>query len=62
MKRQIVAFRLDPENDWIADLDCGHGQYVRHNPPFENRAWTTSEEGRKSQLGVMLNCVRCEEL
>ena len=62
MKRQIVAFHLDPENDCVADLDCGHGQHVRHNPPFENRAWTTSEEGRKSKLGVMLNCVRCEEL
>ncbi len=62
MKRQIVAFHLDPENDWVADLDCGHGQHVRHNPPFENRAWTTTEGGRKSKLGVRLNCVRCEEL
>ena len=62
MKRQIVAFHLDPENDWVADLDCGHGQHVRHNPPFENRVWTTTEGGRKSKLGVTLNCVRCEHL
>ena len=62
MKRQIIAFHLNPENDWVADLDCGHGQHVRHNPPFENRVCTTSETGRKSKLGVMLNCVRCEEL
>ncbi len=62
MKRQMVAFHLDPQNNWVADLDCGHGQQAQHNPPFENRPWTTNEEGWKSKLGVTLNCVCCEDL
>jgi len=43
MTRQIVGFHRDPKNDWGADLDCGHWQHVRHNPPFENRPWTMTE-------------------
>jgi tellurite methyltransferase len=60
MERAIVNFRLDSEGDWTAILSCGHPQHVRHNPPFVNRAWTTTEQGRNSKLGKTLNCVRCD--
>jgi tellurite methyltransferase len=60
MIRTIVDFRLNPEGDWVAILSCGHPQHVRHNPPFVNRPWTTTEEGRSSKLGRTLNCVRCD--
>ncbi len=34
MKRKIVGFDKDSENDWRAELDCGHFQHVRHKPPL----------------------------
>lgn len=60
MKRRIVAYRQDEERHWIAVLECGHGQHVRHDPPWINRPWATTEEGRRSKLGESLNCVLCE--
>lgn len=62
MERLITAFEVDKEGDPIAILDCGHPQHVRHKPPFINRPWVTSEEGRKSMIGKTLNCVRCDKL
>ncbi len=60
MKRRIVGFHRDEEGHWVADLECGHGQHVRHNPPWVNRPWVTSEEGRAAALGAELDCKRCE--
>ncbi len=61
MQQAIIGFHLDEENDWVADLACGHGQHVRHNPPWQNRSWVITEQGRKEKLGVMLECKKCEE-
>lgn len=60
MERPITGFRVDGEGDPIAILSCGHPQHVRHNPPFTNRPWVTTEQGRDSMLGKMLICVRCD--
>ena len=60
MKRTITGFRTDDDGDWVALLDCGHPQHVRHNPPFTNRPWVVTEEGRNNRLGEMLDCVRCD--
>ena len=60
MQRPITGYHQDEEGDWIADLSCGHGQHVRHKPPFSLRPWVTSHEGRGSMLGTELNCVRCD--
>ena len=62
MKRAIVGFRCDEEGDWIADLDCGHGQHTRHRPPFVSRPWVVSEAGRKAMLGRPLDCLRCDRM
>jgi tellurite resistance-related uncharacterized protein len=62
MKRAIVAYHRDEEDHWVAELDCGHNQHVRHQPPFFNRPWTQSREGRDGMLGEKLNCVRCDAL
>ena len=62
MKRAIVGFRLDGAGDRVADLDCGHGQHVRHRPPFVSRPWVTTESGRESMLGAELDCVRCDRM
>ena len=62
MNRTIVGFRLDDLHDWVADLDCGHGQHVRHRPPFVTRPWVVSEVGRAGMLGTALDCVRCDRM
>ena len=61
MKRKITGFHLDEFNDWVAELACGHGQHVRHKPPFINRPWVTSKEGRENKLRVFLDCKRCDK-
>ena len=62
MKRAITGFRLDGAGDWVADLDCGHGQHVRHRPPFVSRPWVVSGGGRAEMLGTELDCVRCDRM
>ena len=62
MKRSINGFHRDPEGDWVADLDCGHGQHVRHRPPFQNRPWVVDKPGRDKMLGAELDCLRCERM
>ena len=62
MQRNIVGFYLDAEGDWVARLDCCHGQHVRHQPPFVNRPWVVTQAGREAMLGSTLECVRCDRL
>ena len=62
MQRKIMGFYLDEEKDWTAELDCGHSQHVRHNPPLVFRSWVLTESDRQSKLGEKLNCLRCERL
>lgn len=61
MDQTISGFHKDSENHWVAELTCGHAQHVRHDPPWMERPWVTSEEGRTKYLGTKLNCVRCDE-
>lgn len=61
MKQPIVGYHQDDEGHWVAELRCGHGQHVRHDPPWQVREWVTTPEGRASRLGVELNCVRCDD-
>jgi tellurite resistance-related uncharacterized protein len=62
MQRPIVGYHQDQHADWVAELSCGHGQHVRHEPPFTLRPWVVTEEGRTSRLGQPLDCVRCDRL
>jgi Protein of unknown function (DUF3565) len=50
MKRKIVGYHLDAENYWVANLECGHAQHVRHARPFVERPWVMTEVGRASRL------------
>jgi hypothetical protein len=61
MKRKIVGYHIDAECHWVAELECGHGQHVRDDPPWKERPWVRTEQGRASRLGQELNCVRCDE-
>ena len=60
VERKIVGFHQDEEGHWVADLECGHTQHVRHDPPWINRPWTTTAEGRAATLGKCLVCKKCD--
>jgi len=60
MLRRCVGWHVDEVGDWVAELDCLHGQHVRHQPPFRERPWVLSEEGRAAHLGSAFECVRCD--
>jgi tellurite resistance-related uncharacterized protein len=60
MERRITGFYCDDDGDWVAEVACGHGQHVRHNPPFQLRAWVLEEQGRKTRLGKTLDCPLCD--
>jgi hypothetical protein len=61
MKRPIVGFHRDDEGVWVAELACGHGQHVRHDPPWYERPWVLTEEGRGRFIGYELECRLCGE-
>ena len=60
VKRRIIEFHMDEEGHWVADLECGHAQHVRHNPPWVNRPWVTTPEGRAAALSESLDCKHCD--
>lgn len=58
--RRIVGYHQDEESHWVAELECGHTQHVRHDPPWQSRPWVTTPAGRAEKLGVTLDCRDCE--
>ncbi|HKO95104.1 MAG TPA: DUF3565 domain-containing protein [Polyangiaceae bacterium] len=54
------GFHQDGEGHWVAELECGHTQHVRHQPPFTLRPWVTTPEGRAARLGQSLECGACD--
>ena len=61
MKQEIISFHQDDEGDWVAELACGHTRHVRHNPPWMNRPWVTTVQGRHKFIGVIIECKTCDE-
>ena len=60
MRQPITGFHTDEHGDWVAELECGHDQHVRHDPPWQLRPWVTSQAGRRRRLGHQLYCKKCE--
>lgn len=58
-KRAIIGFHLDEHEDWVADLECGHSQHVRHQPPWQVRPWVITKGGRGKRIGFQLLCKKC---
>ena len=54
----IVGFHQDDE-DWVAELSCGHHQHVRYRPPAVERPWVLTELGRAEKLGHTIMCAQC---
>jgi tellurite methyltransferase len=57
--RAVTGFSVDAEGHWVAHLECGHRQHVRHRPPWELRPWVLTEEGRREHLGSTVPCIHC---
>jgi hypothetical protein len=58
--RRIAGYDQDDEGHWVAELECGHRQHIRHDPPWVNRPWVTTAEGRTAALGAVLDCKKCD--
>jgi tellurite methyltransferase len=58
--RTIERFRQDDAGDSVAELSCLHGQHVRHRPPFVDRPWVLTEDGRRQRIGTALDCPLCD--
>lgn len=59
MKRKITGFHQDEQGDWVAELECGHGHHIRHNPPWTVHTWVITPEGRAQWIGTELECKEC---
>jgi catechol 2,3-dioxygenase-like lactoylglutathione lyase family enzyme len=60
VKQPIVGYHQDDEGHWVAELRCGHGQHVRHDPPWQLRPWVVTAEGRAAHIDLELECLLCE--
>lgn len=58
---RIYDFRQDEHGRWEALLECGHVMPVRHRPPYINRPWVLTAEGRNSRIGADLPCKACRD-
>ena len=58
-QRAIVGFHQDDEGHWVAELECGHSQHMRHDPPWQDRAWVLTAEGRARFIGARIECRQC---
>jgi len=61
MKQKIIDFHQDEFKHWVADLECGHTQHVRHDPPWQMRPWVVTAQGRQQKIGFKLDCVECDK-
>jgi hypothetical protein len=60
MRRLITGFVSDEHGDWVALLECGHRQHVRHKPPLWPNPWVADDGGRARRVGTPLDCVLCD--
>jgi hypothetical protein len=58
---RITGFHQDSEGHWVAELECGHTQHMRHQPPWTVRPWVLTQEGRDRFIGTPIECRLCEQ-
>ncbi|MEA1605054.1 DUF3565 domain-containing protein [Pseudomonas spirodelae] len=56
---RVLDFRQDEHGDWLAVLSCGHTQHLRHQPPWQNRAWVVDAQQRQAHVGKPFLCGWC---
>jgi hypothetical protein len=57
----IIGFRQDEDGHWIAVLSCGHTQHLRHQPPWQSRAWVMDPVQRQEKIGQPFDCGWCAQ-
>ncbi|WP_238935152.1 DUF3565 domain-containing protein [Pseudomonas typographi] len=55
----ITGFAQDEHGHWFARLSCGHTQHLRHDPPWQQRAWVIDPEERARRIGQAFTCGWC---
>jgi hypothetical protein len=55
----VLNFTQDAAGDWVAVLSCGHTQHLRHDPPWQSRAWVLDPAQRRRRIGKSFACGWC---
>ncbi|WP_367083133.1 DUF3565 domain-containing protein [Pseudomonas sp. HOU2] len=57
----ITGFHQDEDGHWVAELSCGHTQHLRHQPPWQSRAWVLDPAQRIEKIGQPFACGWCAQ-
>ena len=57
----LTGWRQDEEGNWVAILACGHTQHMRHQPPWQSRAWVLDPQLRAEKIGQPFACGWCAQ-
>ncbi|MFJ2715033.1 DUF3565 domain-containing protein [Pseudomonas sp. NPDC087346] len=57
----ITGFHQDEDGHWVAELSCGHTQHLRHQPPWQTRAWVLDAAQRIEKIGQPFACGWCAQ-
>ncbi|MCS4247173.1 hypothetical protein M2394_001474 [Pseudomonas sp. BIGb0164] len=52
---------MDDDQHWVAELSCGHTQHLRHQPPWQSRAWVLDPAQRLEKIGQPFACGWCAQ-
>lgn len=57
----VTGFHQDEDGHWVAELSCGHTQHLRHQPPWQSRAWVLDPAQRIEKIGQSFDCGWCAQ-
>ena len=57
----ITGFHQDEDGHWVVELSCGHTQHLRHQPPWQSRAWVLDPVLRNENTGQPIDCGWCAQ-
>ncbi|WDU61558.1 DUF3565 domain-containing protein [Pseudomonas poae] len=57
----VTGFHQDEDQQWVVELSCGHTQHLRHQPPWQSRAWVTDPTQRLEKIGQRFACGWCAQ-
>ncbi|PUA46367.1 MULTISPECIES: DUF3565 domain-containing protein [Pseudomonas] len=57
----IRGFHQDEDGHWVVELSCGHTQHLRHQPPWQSRAWVLDPQRRAEKIGQPFDCGWCAQ-
>ncbi|WP_191485660.1 DUF3565 domain-containing protein [Pseudomonas sp. FEN] len=57
----VIGFHQDQDGHWVAELSCGHTQHLRHQPPWQSRAWVLDPRQRAEKITQGFECGWCAQ-